>query len=438
MKVLQFRTCAGLTFLMLGWNQNIWAAEVESAILLTPDFTSAIVLVIGPDGASSASLLAAKGASINWQDSVYANIKCEESGYAARPGAGGLNYSISGYSVNGDTLFKWLTKYNYIKVADYAVILTNTPWGNIPRGYRCIINSDGTELQKKVGNVHAGGSVNIGTREFVKWTFKNNYQTPMAGKGNVKVFAGTFDYRIKPLLPGISFPSVGSASVKAYLDPDNGRWVMTSFEKHDPAITLDSSGVSLPPMLSLPSVPPPPKRPVFFKEGKNDNDRQQDESVCGMAAINGQLKGMTWIDCMVQKGWQVRSPTAEQRPVQASPEIVAKPPSTSSNLAEVVVDGCHRFVAESAIANTKNCKWKGSCKDGYEDGAGVQSCYSPGSVRPFSIVRGVKARGEFTSGSLESVAVRGNGQLIYCCTPGSGPTIITVNGLPDWAREFAN
>lgn len=57
---------------------------------------------------------------------------------------------------------------------------------------------------------------------------------------------------------------------------------------------------------SPPPPPPPPKRPaVFSKEGKNDNDTQPDESECAMAEINGQLKGKTWIDCMVQKGWKV-------------------------------------------------------------------------------------------------------------------------------------
>jgi len=49
-----------------------------------------------------------------------------------------------------------------------------------------------------------------------------------------------------------------------------------------------------------------PRKPVFFKDGKNDADRQYDGSVCGMAEFNGELKGKTWIDCMVQKGWQVR------------------------------------------------------------------------------------------------------------------------------------
>ena len=58
---------------------------------------------------------------------------------------------------------------------------------------------------------------------------------------------------------------------------------------------------------SPPPPPLPPKRPaVFSKEGKIDNDTQPDESECAMAEINGQLKGKTWIDCMVQKGWKVK------------------------------------------------------------------------------------------------------------------------------------
>jgi hypothetical protein len=57
-------------------------------------------------------------------------------------------------------------------------------------------------------------------------------------------------------------------------------------------------------VLGAPSAPSP--KLVFFKEGKNDNDRQQDESRCSMDEINGQLKGRTWTDCMVQKGWQLR------------------------------------------------------------------------------------------------------------------------------------
>jgi hypothetical protein len=117
----------------------------------------------------------------------------------------------------------------------------NTPWGNIARGYRCIIYSDGTELQQKIGNIHAGGSAFIGARQQLKWTYKNTYETAIPGKGNVKVFAGRFDYQITPLFPGISFPGNGTGSVKAYLDPDNGRWTVTDREKHDPPIVFDAT-----------------------------------------------------------------------------------------------------------------------------------------------------------------------------------------------------
>lgn len=93
-------------------------------------------------------------------------------------------------------------------------------------------------------------------------------------------------------------------------------------------------------VLGAPSAPPP--KLVFFKEGKNDNDRQQDESICEMAEINGQLKGRTWTDCMVQKGWQLRSPDTGHSAGQASPATPGDQPRGAGDQAVISKFDCVR------------------------------------------------------------------------------------------------
>jgi hypothetical protein len=54
----------------------------------------------------------------------------------------------------------------------------------------------------------------------------------------VKVFAGTFSYRIDPLVPIVSFSGEGTATVKMFLNPDDGQWTIDKWEEHDPSITI--------------------------------------------------------------------------------------------------------------------------------------------------------------------------------------------------------
>jgi hypothetical protein len=52
----------------------------------------------------------------------------------------------------------------------------------------------------------------------------------------VNVFAGTFSYRVDPLVPIVSFSGEGTGTVKMFLNFDNGQWTIDSWEEHDPAI----------------------------------------------------------------------------------------------------------------------------------------------------------------------------------------------------------
>jgi hypothetical protein len=92
-------------------------------------------------------------------------------------------------------------------------------------------------------------------------------------------------------------------------------------------------------VLGAPSAPPP--KLVYFKEGMNDTDRQQAESRCSMDEINGQLKGQTWADCMMQHGWQLRSPEQYNSADQVTPPT-PEPPIPSPPKATANVGGAHQ------------------------------------------------------------------------------------------------
>ena len=232
------------------------------------------------------------------------------------------------------------------------------------------------------------------------------------------------------------------------MDPDNGRWVAADFNMNDPRMTLLSPGpqISIPAMLSPPPAPPPPRRPVFFKEGKNDNDRKNDESHCGMDAANGLLKGKTWIDCMVQKGWGVRPSAPPPRPTSSSIPALQNNETCKASLAgdgtlpqvSTVDDReyydvdagerCRLLVAKGAHRGGK-MTWSGSCNSrGYAEGQGIWRAYNASGCLAMINKSWMKDGRISTS---EGVFGLSNGVI-------TGPRgRVDPSQLPDWAREMA-
>jgi hypothetical protein len=89
-------------------------------------------------------------------------------------------------------------------------------------------------------DLHHGLRVPLATREFKAWTYENRYDIQLPGKGSIKMFAGTFSYVLKTMLPGVTFSGEGTGSVKTYRDPDTGQWVVADYQQHDPTMSFET------------------------------------------------------------------------------------------------------------------------------------------------------------------------------------------------------
>jgi hypothetical protein len=101
-------------------------------------------------------------------------------------------------------------------------------------------------------DIHHGLTIPLFMRACTRWTYANAYEVETPGKGKVKVFAGTFDFRLMPLVPGITTQGGGTYSVKMLLDPDTGKWEST-FQK-----TSDTGTISWAPITPTSPFPNPP------------------------------------------------------------------------------------------------------------------------------------------------------------------------------------
>lgn len=213
----------------------------EQALQSVRRFSEPVVLKVPADAAATIAALTAQGAVMDF--SVARRINgCNERGYATKGGSltdllQRHGYSISGYQVNPSVFKQWMTAHNYVQFVTFNKTIVNSPWGNIPREYVCL--SNGAALAPHLGNVHSGGKVVLGQRQFAGWTYQQSYKTPYPGKGDVKVFAGTLSFRIEPSLPTVSFSGEGSATIKVHLDPDRGSWVVDEYQQlKAPSLTL--------------------------------------------------------------------------------------------------------------------------------------------------------------------------------------------------------
>jgi len=137
----------------------------------------------------------------------------------------------------------WLEREHILSVATYMITYPNAQYPNYGTANRftCPLLTDKIrELFPSVKNadIHHGIRFPIGQRVFLRWTYENRYETAVPGKGMVKIFAGTFSYRLDTNLPGVSFGGPGSGTVKMYLDPDTGRWAFSEYMLSDPSVIL--------------------------------------------------------------------------------------------------------------------------------------------------------------------------------------------------------
>lgn len=139
---------------------------------------------------------------------------------------------------------RWMMGQGFFQVQQYTLQYPNAqmPDYGTANVFNCAVVQDSLAQflapSDRANGVHGGVRVPAATRALTNWTYENRYETPVSGKGNVKVFAGRLLYAMQPLLPGMSFTGQGSGSVKMVLNPDTGRWEVESFDLQDPRLML--------------------------------------------------------------------------------------------------------------------------------------------------------------------------------------------------------
>ena len=169
-----------------------------------------------------------------------------------------INAYPQGFS-NQDSLFNWLVNHRAINVFVWTVKYTNLAYpgyGDTITWYCPVVNEKfaAEHAVSWIGSYHGGVEIGIAKRRVIDWTYTNSYETEIPGKGKVKFFAGTFTYTADATVPDVTFGTDGTGSVKMYLDPDTGKWVVDNLELHEPTITLQNSGPPAEPYTVPPSV----------------------------------------------------------------------------------------------------------------------------------------------------------------------------------------
>lgn len=271
----------------------------ETAALSDSKFTTPIVLRLGQDGYSQAQKLVAMNGVDNRRTS---GARYETSRYlpcgGQREYSGSLQISThidNGYDFDDMTMKKWLSNNRIIESVTYNIRYPNAgsenPYGNND-DYVCpIVNDNVSKYFSSIQgrNVHNGLDIPIGRRVLTKWTFRNRYSTDIPGKGNVKVFAGTFTYMVVSMVPIVSFSGEGTVTVKMYLDPDTGRWTKDNWEKDDKRISLSLLTNPLEPSKATASAieREANARALRKERGSNYTDN-------GDGTIKDKTTGLTW------------------------------------------------------------------------------------------------------------------------------------------------
>ncbi len=221
------------------------SVEQRQLIFDDPRFASDIVLHIPADNYAASQLIAAQGGKIPWELTVRM-AGCPQSGSITMETHGPEPY-IDGYPFPKGTLSGLLESSGLRITSNYTVLVLGSPWGDIQRTYSCAENQDGLRPYTNAADIHGALAIPVASRICSSWTYTNTYRTPMAGRGEVEVFAGTFTYTLASRVQGVSASGTGTAAVKMYRDPDNGGWVLLSYQLTDPSLTLGSFGGPIPP-----------------------------------------------------------------------------------------------------------------------------------------------------------------------------------------------
>ena len=154
---------------------------------------------------------------------------------------GDIGNQQQGSNREDPTLFYWMINHGVLDTKQFDIAYSDIGGTAQDVSWYCTYVDDRFARAHSVEGVtdfHNGVDLVAGRRELVGWTYANTYETDFPGKGKVKVFAGTFTYTIKPLMPDLSFKEDGKASIKMFLDPDTGQWTIISFDIGDPSLTL--------------------------------------------------------------------------------------------------------------------------------------------------------------------------------------------------------
>ena len=223
-----------LAFFGIGMPLLCVAAEDEDAALSTRDFVAPVMLRIDRDGFAQAQRLKAMNGVSNFAFGLELNPVGGPNDFSPcsddrRPG---IRAQVPGFSVDAS---QWVTN-NFVALETYHIRYPRTGRDS---SWVCPVLSETIRPHLPgVSDHHSGVEASIGRRVLTKWTYRNRYETPLAGKGNVKVFAGSFTYKIESTTRLAAFPGEGTATVKLFRDPDNGRWTRMDWNMKDPTILL--------------------------------------------------------------------------------------------------------------------------------------------------------------------------------------------------------
>lgn len=207
----------------------------EQLIFNDPRFTNNIALHIPNEGFGSLQILASID-TITWDSAVRLRHSCTESGDHSQVRA--LGPYFDEYELASDVIANDLVASGVQRVESVSLTIPDSPWGPLTRTYSCVVNNDTMQQYVPGQNIHAPLDIPVGYRVCKGWSYFNQYDTAVPGQGTVHVLAGTISFEMAPLAEGVAFGGDGTVSIKLHQNPDNGSWVIDTYEVHDPPLTF--------------------------------------------------------------------------------------------------------------------------------------------------------------------------------------------------------
>lgn len=218
--------------------------EDEAAALTPSKFTDPVTLSLNIDANDVIPTISALKGVDNRSTNGAVYEKSDFSGCQVDSSQISVALSISGYNLSPQSITAWMIRQGFLTVMTYPITYPNARYPGLGNAntFLCPVINDTLREHFPSGigmvDIHHGIKFRFAHRVFDRWTYENRYDTTVPGKGTVKVFAGTFAYRMESNFPGVSFEGMGSVTVKLYKDPDNGQWTIASYEMREPDIRL--------------------------------------------------------------------------------------------------------------------------------------------------------------------------------------------------------